>query len=62
MPVNMIQKVFSKLSGSRMLTIEGSLEQRRRLRQIQINVLLRDCSGYGLSEKEFALKKLGFIG
>ena len=39
-----------------MLSIEGSVEQRRRRGQSEINVLVREFSESGLSQKEFALK------
>ena len=39
-----------------MLSIEGSLERRRRRGQDEINVLVREFSESGLSQKEFALK------
>jgi len=39
-----------------MLSIEGSLERRRRRGQNEINVLIRELSESGLSQKEFALK------
>jgi hypothetical protein len=39
-----------------MLSIEGSLERRRRRGQNEINVLVREFSESGLSQKEFALK------
>ena len=39
-----------------MLSIEGSLERRRRRGQDEINVLVREFSDSGLSQNEFALK------
>ena len=39
-----------------MLSIEGNLERRRRRGQNEINVLVREFSESGLSQKEFALK------
>ena len=39
-----------------MLSIEGSVERRRRRGQDEINVLVREFSESGLSQKEFALK------
>ena len=39
-----------------MLSIEGSLERRRRRGQDEINVLVREFSESGLSQKGFALK------
>ncbi len=39
-----------------MLSIEGSLERRRQSGQDEINVLVRDFSESGLSQREFALK------
>ncbi len=39
-----------------MLSIEGSLERRRRRGQDGINVLVREFYESGLSQKEFALK------
>ena len=39
-----------------MLSIEGSLERRRRRGQNEINVLVREFSESGRSQKKFALK------
>ena len=39
-----------------MLSIEGGLERRRRRGQDEINVLVREFSESGLSQKAFALK------
>ena len=39
-----------------MLSIDGSLELRRRRGQDEINVLVREFTESGLNQKEFALK------
>jgi hypothetical protein len=39
-----------------MRSIEGSLERRRRRGQDEINGFVREFSGSGMSQKEFALK------
>ena len=39
-----------------MLSIEGSLERRRRRGQKEFSILVREFSESGLSQKEFALK------
>jgi hypothetical protein len=55
-PVHMIPKVCRLRSVSGMLSIEGTLERQRRRGQNEINVLVRDFSESGLSQKEFGLK------